>query len=217
MYSIMALMVAVATIGFYGLYVSLKGIPSGSMIGSADSTVTGTSYSALLELGLIAGMVTFGGAYTTLPFIYAAAVTSGGWLTDSQFLDAIAITNMMPTPLVTFVTVVGWIGHGIGGAVIIAIGIFLPAFSFTLIGHKFFEKVVDNKLMEPFLDGVGAAVIGLLLYTSFQFLKGVIETGLDSSVFVLSFLSIFYFTDKYTQPITIIVSAMAGQILNQYD
>jgi chromate transporter len=68
-------------------------------------------------------MVTFGGAYTTLPFIYAAAVTSGEWLTEQQFLDAIAITNMMPTPLVTFVTLVGWIGHGLGGAIVIAIGI----------------------------------------------------------------------------------------------
>jgi chromate transporter len=55
-------------------------------------------------LGLIAGLVTFGGAYTALPFIYSSAVTSGGWLTSGQFLDALAITNTMPTPLVCFVT-----------------------------------------------------------------------------------------------------------------
>ncbi len=69
----------------------------------------------LLFSGLIAGMVTFGGAYTTLPFIYAAAVQTGGWLSQRAFLDAIAITNMMPTPLVMFVTLVGYVGHGIGG------------------------------------------------------------------------------------------------------
>lgn len=215
-YNILSVLFAIGTIGFYGLYVSINGVPSGSMIGSSNSTVSGTSYSSLLELGLIAGMVTFGGAYTTLPFIYAAAVTSGKWLTENQFLDAIALTNMMPTPLVTFVTVVGWIGHGVGGSIIIAIGIFLPAFSFTLIGHKFFEKIVDNKRVEPFLDGVGAAVIGLLLYTSFQFLKNVVSSGLDSAVFFLSLSTIFYFTDKYTQVITLIVSAMTGQILNIY-
>jgi len=60
-------------------------------------------------------MVTFGGAYTTLPFIYAAAVQSGGWLSQRAFLDAIAITNMMPTPLVMFVTLVGYVGHGVIG------------------------------------------------------------------------------------------------------
>jgi len=68
-----------------------------------------------LSTGLIAGMVTFGGAYTTLPFIYAAAVQSGGWLSQRAFLDAIAITNMMPTPLVMFVTLVGYVGHGVLG------------------------------------------------------------------------------------------------------
>lgn len=60
-------------------------------------------------------MVTFGGAYTTLPFIYAAAVQNAGWLSQRAFLDAIAITNMMPTPLVMFVTLVGYVGHGVGG------------------------------------------------------------------------------------------------------
>jgi chromate transporter len=214
---IVAWLFLIGAIGFYGLYVSIHGVPQGSMISSENSTVTGTSYSSLLELALIAGCVTFGGAYTTLPFIYAAAVTSGGWLSDRQFLDAIAITNMMPTPLVSFVIVVGWIGHGVGGAVIMAIGIFLPAFSFTIIGHKFFEKVVDNELVEPFLDGVGSAVIGLLLFTAFQFLKGVVFTGLECAVFVLSLASLFNFTNKYTQPITLIVSAIAGQILNIYD
>lgn len=214
--NIFAILFGAGAIGFYGLYVSIHGVPSESMIGS-DTAVSGTSFTKLFELGLIAGMVTFGGAYTTLPFIYAAAVTSGGWLTDQQFLDAIAITNMMPTPLVTFVTVVGWIGHGIGGAIVIAIGIFLPAFSFTLIGHKFFEAMIDNHYVHPFLDGIGASVIGLLLYTCFQFLRSIVSTGLESAVFMLSLGSVFYFTDKYTQPVLIIVSAIAGQILNMYD
>ena len=46
----------------------------------------------------------------------------------------------MPTPLVTFVTMVGYVGHGIGGAVLMTIGIFLPAFSFTIIGHEFLKQ-----------------------------------------------------------------------------
>ena len=214
--SIFGYIFGIGTIGFYGLYVLLHGVPSANMIGD-DASVSGTTYLKLFELGLIAGMVTFGGAYTTLPFIYAAAVSSGEWLTEQQFLDAIAITNMMPTPLVTFVALVGWIGHGLGGAMVMVIGIFLPAFSFTLIGHKFFEKIVDNHYIHPFLDGIGASVIGLLVYTSFQFLRSTVETGLECAVFLLSMASIFYFTDKYTQPIVIIVAALAGQILNMYE
>ena len=74
------------------------------------------------------------GAYTTLPFIYAVAVTKGQWLTNQQFLDAVALVNVTPTPLVSFVTLVGWIGHDIGGAILITLGIFIPAMSFTFIG-----------------------------------------------------------------------------------
>lgn len=209
----LAYLCAGSTIGFYILYVALEGVPSESMVGGADSTVSSTSLTSLFELGLIAGMVTFGGAYTTLPFIFSVAVQSGKWLEEGEFLDAIAITNMMPTPLVTFVTLVGWIGNGVGGALIMVLGIMLPAFSFTFIGHNFFEHLVDNKYVEPFLDGVSASVIGLLLMTAFQFVKGVVESGVDAVVFFLSFAVVFHFTDKYTQPLAIIVSAMAGQVL----
>lgn len=210
------LLIASATIGFYILYVILNGVPNASLIGtSGSSSISGTSYSSLLELGLVAGCVTFGGAYTTMPFVYAAAVTAGGWLTPEEFLAAIAITNMLPTPLVTFITMVGYIGHGIGGAVMTTIGIFLPAFSFTLIGHELFEKIVENDWIEPFLDGVSAAVIGLLLQTALQFVRGVISDPIDCISFLLAFAAVFHFTDRNTPVFVMVFAAMAGQILYQ--
>eukprot|EP01031_Cornospumella_fuschlensis_P023455 gene23455-28454_t len=202
-------------IGFYILYVSENGWPSESMIGGSNSSVSKTdpNLTSLLELGLIAGCVTFGGAYTTLPFIYSAAVKGGGWLTQREFLDALAITNMLPTPLVTFVTMVGYIGDGIGGAIMMTIGIFLPAFSFTFIGHEFFESIVDNKFVHPFLDGIGAAVIGLLIQVAFQFVQSVVVRPVDAVAFLLAFAAVFHFTDKYTQPCVLLVAAIAGQAL----
>jgi chromate transporter len=200
---------ALGTIGFYVLYTQLNGAPGNALIGDSSST---TSLKDIFTLGLIAGCVTFGGAYTTLPFIYAQAVTKGGWLTDKQFLDALAITNIMPTPLVSFVTMIGWFGAGPVGSILMTVGIFLPAFSFTVIGHNFFEGFVHNPLTESFLDGVSAAVIGLLMFTAFQFLA-VIESGIDATVFLLAFAAIFTYKDKYTQPIVILVAAIAGQVL----
>eukprot|EP01033_Poteriospumella_lacustris_P001957 gene1957-1420_t len=207
--------IAACTLGFYVLYTQLHSVPSGSLVGgdAGTSTAIGTSLNNLFVLGLIAGLVTFGGAYTTLPFIYTTAVETGKWLTPQQFLDAVAITNMLPTPLVMFVTLVGYIGHRVEGAVIMTIGIFLPAFSFTIIGHDFFQAVVDNKYVEPFLDGISAAVIGLLLFTAFQFLNNVLVNPIDAVVFLLAFVSLFYFTNKYTAPLVLIVAAIAGQVL----
>jgi len=73
-------------------------------------------------------------------------VQHGGWLAEQQFLDAVALVNMMPAPLVTFVTLVGWVGGKAPGAIVMTVGIFLPAFSFTIIGHHVFEKIVGSKV-----------------------------------------------------------------------
>eukprot|EP01035_Chromulina_nebulosa_P018386 gene18386-24085_t len=211
--TILAYFISACTIGFFILYVEKNGAPSPNLIGGNINTVSGTSFSSLFILGLIAGLVTFGGAYTTIPFIYNAAVENGKWLTQRQFLDAVALVNVAPTPLVSFVALVGWIGHGFGGSILMLIGIFLPAMSFTIIGHEYFEKLVDNSFIQPFLDGVSSAVIGLLLQTAFQFIKNVVESGIDAVVFSLTFWALFHFTDKFTQPVIIIAAAIAGQIL----
>lgn len=208
-----AYLIGAATIGFFILYVALNGVPSPNLIGGSLGSGDGRSFGALFVLGLIAGCVTFGGAYTTLPFIYDAAVKTGQWLTNQEFLDAVALVNVTPTPLVSFVTLVGWIGNGIGGAALMLVGIFLPAMSFTVIGHEYFEAVVDNPYIQPFLDGVASSVIGLLLQTAFQFVRDVSIEAIDAVVFALSFWALFHFTDKYTQPIIILGAAMAGQIL----
>jgi len=207
----MALFLSCVTIGFYILYVQLEGMPTGSMIGAGK--VGDKSLGGLFVLGIIAGCVTFGGAYTALPFIFTAAVSNGGWLSQQVFLDAIAITNTLPTPLVSFVVLPGFVGNGIAGAIVIVIGIFLPAFSFTIIGHELLESVMENKLIEPFLDGVGVGVIGLLLQTCFLFLRAAVFSPVDACIFYLAMHASFHFTDKYTQPLMLITAAIAGQAL----
>lgn len=120
---------------------------------------------------------------------------------------------MLPTPLVSFVTTVGFIANGVGGAILMVIGIFLPAFIFPILGHELLQSMVENSVIEPFLDGVAAAVIGLLLQTAFQFLKGVIKSGLDAVIFSLAFTALFHFTNKFSQPIMILVAAITGQTI----
>ena len=174
----------------------------------------GLCYFALCFLLLaMPGLVSFGGAWTTLPFVYNDCVTINGWLTPDQFLAAIAITNLLPTPLVTFVTFIGYVGAGVAGAVVMTIGMFLPSFAFPIIGHHFFEAMTDNRIILPFLDGVSASVIGLLSVTPHTFMMGSVKTGDDSVVFLLAFAAVFYFTDKLTQPILINAAAIAGKTL----
>lgn len=121
---------------------------------------------SLLGSGLEAGLLTFGGAYTAVPFVRADAVGANGWLTEAQFLDAIAIAGVLPTPLVMFTTFVGYLAGGFPGACAITLGVFAPAFSFSLIGHRWIERLVESPRLHAVLDGVAASVVGLVAATA---------------------------------------------------
>jgi chromate transporter len=112
--------------------------------------------------GLKAGLVTFGGAFTVIPFLHDAAVESKHWLTESQFVDGLAMGGVLPAPLIIFSTFVGYIAGGLTGAVVITLGIFLPAFVFPIYFHRALVAVADNPRIRPFLLGVAAGVIGLI-------------------------------------------------------
>ncbi|CAJ0640823.1 12242_t:CDS:2, partial [Entrophospora sp. SA101] len=122
---------------------------------------------------------------TTIPFLQAEAVTIGGWMTKQTFLDAIAIGNVLPSPLVMFSTFIGYqggyvyggVGYGFLGAVLITIGIFTPCFLFTILGHDLLEKLVRNQFMAAFFDGITGSVVGIIAVTAFDLLKASITTS----------------------------------------
>jgi len=112
--------------------------------------------------GLKAGLVTFGGAFTVIPFLQERAVDAQHWLTDSQFVDGLAMGGVLPAPLIIFSTFVGYVAGGLAGALAMTLGIFLPAFLFPIYLHRQFVAVAANERIRPFLLGVAAAVIGLI-------------------------------------------------------
>jgi hypothetical protein len=136
----------------FAVYVVFRGFPS--PVSLALGIAQTPSLSNLFVLGLVAGSLSFGGAYTAIPFIQVEAVLKGGWLSQSVFIDCIAIGNILPAPLVIFATFVGFqgglvdggLGHAFAGAVIITLGMFSPCFLFTIAGHSLLEKLVRNKV-----------------------------------------------------------------------
>jgi chromate transporter len=144
----------------------------------ADTTQTtqtatpGTmSVPALLISGLRAGLLTFGGAYTAIPFLQNDAVVVGGWMTNQQFLDGIALSGILPAPLIIFSTFVGYFGGGPLGAIAMTLGVFFPAFAFTLVGHEYLERLISNPAIHTFLDGVTAGVVGLIAAVTIDLLR----------------------------------------------
>jgi chromate transporter len=112
--------------------------------------------------GLKAGLLTFGGAYTVIPFLQDRAVDAQGWLTTSEFLDGIALSGVLPAPLIIFSTYVGYLAGGLAGSLAMTFGIFLPAFVFPIFFHRSLVALANNARIRPFLLGVAAGVIGLI-------------------------------------------------------
>jgi chromate transporter len=112
--------------------------------------------------GLKAGLLTFGGAFTVIPFLQDAAVDGQHWLTDAQFVDGLAMSGILPAPLIIFSTFVGYIAGGLGGGIAMTVGIFLPAFLFPIFLHRYLVAIAENPRIRPFLLGVAAGVIGLI-------------------------------------------------------
>jgi chromate transporter len=118
--------------------------------------------------GLKAGLLTFGGAFTVIPFLQESSVDVHHWLTNSQFVDGLAIGGVLPAPLIIFSTFVGYIAGGLTGALVITVGIFLPAFVFPIFLHRGLVAVAENPRIRPFLLGVAAGVIGLIAAVTVQ-------------------------------------------------
>jgi chromate transporter len=118
--------------------------------------------------GLKAGLLTFGGAYTVIPFLRESAVSAQGWLTSEQFVDGLAIGGVLPAPLIIFSTFVGYLAGGLPGALAMTLGIFLPAFVFPIFLHRRLVALAENERLRPFLLGVAAAVIGLIAAVAVQ-------------------------------------------------
>lgn len=141
--------------------------------------------------GLKTGLLTFGGAYTAIPFLQHDAVTRGGWLTQAQFLDGLALSSILPAPFIIFSTFVGYLGGGFPGALLLTAGVFLPAFAFTLAGHDHVERLVEKTSTHAFLDGVTAGVVGIIAVTAISIARETVDSALAVVIFVSALVVLY--------------------------
>ncbi len=124
-----------------------------------------------------AALLTFGGAYAVLPYVYQGAVTSFQWLTPTQMIDGLALGETTPGPLIMIVAFVGFVGgwtkevfgplalfaSGAAGALVATFFTFLPSFVFILAGGPVVEATRDNIRLTAPLTAISAAVVGVIL------------------------------------------------------
>lgn len=168
---------------------------------------------ALFLSGLKAGLLTFGGAYTAIPFVRNDAV-GHGWVSEGQFLDGLALSGIIPAPLIIFATFVGYLAGGLSGALAVTAGIFLPAFSFTLLFYDRLERVIENEQLHRLLEGVAAGVVGLIAVTALQLSWNVARStpslALGTMIFVAALAALYLWKSRLNVFGVVIGSAMLG-------
>lgn len=188
---------------------------AGPAAASEDARNWGSQANGLLLfwVGLKAGMLTFGGAYTAIPFV-RDAVVGRGWMSDGQFLDGIALSGIIPAPLIIFATFVGYQAGGLVGALAITAGVFLPAFGFTLLFFDRLERAIENERLRRLLDGIAAGVIGVIASTAVQL--AMVVTGTSPmlaptiTIFLAALALLYAWKSKANVVAVIVCSAVAG-------
>lgn len=174
-----------------------------------------SEYSAGLFIeGLKAGLLSFGGAYTAIPFLQDSMIGTYPAITPQSFLDGIALSSIIPAPLVIFGTYLGYLAEGMTGAVLVTLGIFIPAFLFTMLGHSYLERIVENKALHGFLDGIAAAVTGLLAVTAFNICLLVLTGWQQATIFAVGLALLYTIKNKWITPAVITGCGLIGFTLS---
>lgn len=168
---------------------------------------------ALFGSGLRAGLLTFGGAYTAIPFLKDDAVERGQWMTERDFLDGVALSGILPAPLIIFSTFVGYFGGGPLGALAMTLGIFLPAFGFSLLFHRHLEAVMTRPLLKNFLEGVTAGVVGLIAVTALQLAFTTVTSGQAAAIFAGTLALLYVWKSKLAIPALMLGAGIAGYLV----
>ena len=191
-----------------------KYLPSASVLVAGTKTSKSLSKNgAIFTTGLLAGVTTFGGAFTAVPYVLRSFVQINGFMRVEQFLDGIAIVNFVPTPLVMFVTWDGFIANGVVGGILMTLGMFLPCFTFVLVLHNAFMFLCKNERFNSFLEGVSAGVIGFIAESACQLARAAIHSGMDTLIFACTMMVLTTSTNKYAPLGIICAAALAGQVL----
>lgn len=179
------------------------------------------SFGALSEAGLHlrlflffvkAALVVFGSGLAIVPFLHGGVVEQYGWLTERQFLDAVAVAMITPGPVVITVAFIGYLVAGPLGACLAALGMFLPTYGVVVLMAPWFRRVAGNRMLKALVDGVTAAAVGALIGVVFVLARRAL-VDLPTIAIALATLAILWRGWRIPEPMLILGAGAVGLLL----
>jgi chromate transporter len=156
-----------------------------------------------------AGAFVFGSGLAIVPFLYGGVVREHGWLTDQQFLDAVAVAMITPGPVVVTVAFIGYLVQGFGGAVLASLGVFLPCYLFVVIPAPFYSRFAGNPRLRAFVDGVTAAATGAIAGAVYVLARRAI-VDIPTILTFAATLACLVWLKRVPEPVVIAVAGLAS-------
>jgi chromate transporter len=164
-----------------------------SSLAAGTTMATGPAMSlwGLTAFFLKVGSILFGSGYVLLAFLRADLVQRWGWLTDQQLMDAIAIGQFTPGPVLTTATFIGYVLAGVPGAVLATCGIFLPGFVFVAASNPLIPRLRRSSWAAGFLDGVNVASLGLMAAVAWHLARAALVDGVTLALALAAAVLLF--------------------------
>ena len=159
-----------------------------------------------------AGTFIFGSGLAIVPFLYGGVVKEHAWLTNQQFLDAVAVAMITPGPVVITVAFIGYLAAGFPGACIAALGTFLPCYLFTIIPAPYFKKYAKKPGIFSFVNGVTAGAIGSITGAVIVLGRKSIS-DLPTALLGITTIFILWKFKKIQEPLIILTAALVGLLI----
>ena len=191
----------------------------GSKIRAATPVFLVELFPAVLESKLLqiawfftkAGAFVFGSGLAIVPFLYGGVVKEYHWLSEQQFMDAVAVAMITPGPIVITVGFIGYIIAGVPGACVAAVATFLPCYLFTVIPAPYFKKYGKHPALKAFVEGITVAAIGAIAGAVIVLAR---RTLADLPTIAIAGCTIFIlFKTKIKEPVVILIAALVGILM----
>ncbi|HUO40365.1 MAG TPA: chromate efflux transporter, partial [Mycobacterium sp.] len=176
----------------------------------AIGTLTASTLASLIWVAFKVGALSYGGGFVIIPLMQSDAVIHYHWMTGAQFLNAVALGQITPGPVVQTVAVVGYAAAGLVGGVLAAVVAFSPSFAFVLLGAQHFDGLRTNASARAFLDGAGPAAIGAILGSAITLTRALTQPWQYA---VLAGAAVVLLVLRRGVVLTLLAAAAAGTVL----
>ncbi len=180
--------------------------------GAAAATVNWPQLVEIAAFFTYAGSFVFGSGLAIVPFLYSGVVVEHKWLTERQFVDAVAVAMITPGPVVITTGFIGYLVSGFWGAVVAALATFLPCYLLTILPAPYFKKHGRHPAIVAFVDGVTAAAIGAITGAVYVLGRRSITDAVTAAL-ALATVAVLWKFKKLPEPAVIVVAALAGLVL----